>query len=96
MSLNLKTKKQLIEVITELKAEIRQLRSEITEIPEDDYPYSGFLLHRDDDGYQLMDVDFDTESGKAKIKSSKLLHANDRDIALYHAKERLIKEMFNM
>ena len=43
-----------------------------------------------------MDVDFDTESGKAKIKSSKLLHANDRDIALYHAKERLIKEMFNM
>jgi hypothetical protein len=95
MSLESKSKKELVEIISELKNKVKELKPVEASISAklDDLEFPAVGLHKNENGeYQVVKIKYDLEKNAAAIEA--LSDEKNKDVALaYQSINKIIEQM---
>ena len=98
MNLESKTKKELIEIIRQLKdklIEVKDVEKQVT-ASKDSLTGKGMSLSFDDNkGYQLVLLGYSLNDNAANINEIVDIGTKDMDVAIFHAKKYLAEKIWN-
>lgn len=94
MSLEQKSKKELVEIIntlTEKLKEVKQVEDKVLKV-EAELKQPALGLHVDEKGhFSLVKIKYDAKSKASTVESIESLQSSDQAIALYKAKQYLVE-----
>ena len=93
-----KTKKELVEIISQLKEKLEQMQGvEAKQVAsETDLAGTGFSIIQDLEGkFQFVELKFDFDSKAAKISSIEAVYPSNHEFAMYQAKKFLVSKIMN-